>query len=103
MLRSAAAAVESVTRRILSSRSDGSTVILLLAQLTSDAWALEERICEMCLQMYTASERVQVMAAADQIDEQLRACAAAFQQRLLEECRSGNWSQRISGHLLVHY
>jgi hypothetical protein len=83
LMRSVAAAIEAVTRRI----SDGSGAMLLLAQFTSDTWALEQRICEMCLQMYGSSERVQVMAAADQVDVQLRACAAAFQLRLLDECR----------------
>jgi hypothetical protein len=87
LIRSAAVAIEAVTRRISTTISDGSTAMLLLAQFASDTWALEQRICEMCLQMYSPTERVQVMAAADQVDEQLRACAAAFQLRLLDECR----------------
>ena len=104
--------MESVTRRITSARLDGSTVLVLLLQFVCDAWALEcrcsflilcfglitniiiiiiiiiiIRVCDGCANMFSARDAVQVMAAADQVDEQLLACASALKVRLEEECR----------------
>ena len=44
-------------------------------------------MCDGCANMFSARDAVQVMAAADQVDEQLIACASAFKVRLEEECR----------------
>lgn len=44
-------------------------------------------MCDGCANMFSATDAVQVMAAADQVDEQLIACASAFKVRLEEECR----------------
>ncbi len=81
--------MESVTRRITSARLDASTVLVLLVQFACDAWALECRVCDCCANMFSVRDAVQVMAAADQVDEQLIACASAFKMRLEEECRQG--------------
>jgi hypothetical protein len=50
----AAVAIESVLQRISASRADGSTVLLLLMQIASDTWALEQRVTVSCLQLYAA-------------------------------------------------
>ena len=104
-INSVAAAVESVMHRISSIRFDCSTALLLFVQLVMDTWcgipepksrslhptppfrALERRMCQCCSQLYSSTDGAQVMAAADQLDEQLHACALAFKLRLQEESR----------------
>ncbi len=44
-------------------------------------------MCQCCSQLYSHADCAQVMAAADQVDEQLHACSLAFKTRLQEESR----------------
>ncbi len=86
-----AAALESVLQRIshrtAELRAGGALSLLMLMQIAGDIWALEQRLCVCCLQLYTAADRAQIVAAADQIDDQLLSAAVAFKHALHEECR----------------
>jgi hypothetical protein len=86
-----AAALESVLQRISyrisESRAGGALSLLMLMQIAGDIWTLEQRVCVCCLQLYTAADRAQIVAAADQIDDQLLSAAVAFKRTLQEECR----------------
>ena len=90
-MNTVAAAVEGIMKRIWGVVDrvgvQGGGGLEMMMQMTRDVWAVEERVCECVLQLYPAADCVQVIAAVDQLDEQLQACASAFKMRLEDVCK----------------